>query len=59
MGRGATKITDLYGIGTVMYEMLTGNPPYYNDDLTMLYEGIKYGELDFPKGISSEAKDLI
>jgi hypothetical protein len=31
-----SKITFSYGVGTVMYEMLTGDPPYYENDLNML-----------------------
>lgn len=56
---GAGKSSDLYGIGTVLYEMLTGDPPYYNDDIPTMYKNIKEGNLKFPNNISSRAKDLI
>jgi serum/glucocorticoid-regulated kinase 2 len=31
--KGAGKPSDIYGIGCVMYEMMTGESPYYNDDI--------------------------
>lgn len=39
--RGACKATDIYGVGTVMYELLVGYPPYYSEDLDILYHNIK------------------
>ena len=35
---GAGKSSDLYGIGAVLYEMLVGEPPYYNDDTDIMYK---------------------
>ena len=31
--KGAGKEIDIYGIGCVLYEMLEGDPPYYNEDI--------------------------
>ena len=42
-----------------MYEMLVGEPPYYSDDIQVMYKNIKEGYLRLPKSISEESKDLI
>lgn len=57
--KGVGKQSDIYGIGTVMFELLIGEPPYYSDDVPTLYRNIKEGKLKFPKNISQNAKSLI
>ena len=39
--------------------MLVGIPPYYNDDMKVLYNNIEKGKLKLPKYLSNEAKKLL
>ncbi|CAD8085494.1 unnamed protein product [Paramecium primaurelia] len=57
--KGAGKPSDIYGIGCVMYEMMTGESPYYNDDIQQMYKNIQSGTLKWPKKMSVEAKNLL
>ena len=45
--------------GTVLYEMVVGSPPYYDDDLKVMYRNIDEGNLQFPSNLSLDAQDLI
>jgi len=49
---GVTESGDVYQIGVVLYEMLVGIPPYYNDDIKVLYKNISKGKLKIPKYLS-------
>jgi len=42
-----------------LYEMLSGNPPFYNDNVNVMYEKILYAAPKFPPSISDSAKDII
>ena len=42
-----------------MYEMIVGEPPFYDEDIKVLYKNITQAKLKFPKKVSSEAKSVI
>lgn len=49
----------MYQIGVVLYEMLVGIPPFYNDNITVLYNNISQGKLKIPKYLSKTAKNIL
>lgn len=56
---GAWKPADVYCIGVNLYEMLVGQPPFYTENITVLYQRISKSRLKFPESIDVDAKDLI
>jgi len=39
--------------------MLVGIPPFYNDNIKILYQNIEKGKLKIPKYLSKDAKKLL
>jgi len=54
---------DMWSAGVVLYILLCGFPPFYEDELPALFDQIMKGRYDFPSPwwdkISKEAKDLV
>ena len=53
------RAVDWWGLGVVMYEMLCGRLPFYNQDHEKLFELILMEEIRFPRTLSPEAKALL
>jgi len=58
-GKDYGKEVDWWSFGTLMYEMLTGLPPFYCDDVQKMYQKIMTAQLNIPTFFSPEAKSLV
>mmetsp|Transcript_19959 Transcript_19959/g.22206 ORF Transcript_19959/g.22206 Transcript_19959/m.22206 type:complete len:467 (-) Transcript_19959:130-1530(-) len=58
-GHGYGKAVDWWSFGTLVFEMLTGLPPFYSEDVQQMYAKILTSELKIPSSISPDARDLL
>ena len=60
LGKGVDYKCDIYGIGLLMYEIITGMPAYTATNIQSLYERIKKNQINFRvSGLHGDIKDLI
>ncbi|CDH55220.1 camp-dependent protein kinase 5 [Lichtheimia corymbifera JMRC:FSU:9682] len=57
--KGYGKSVDWWSLGVLIYEMLAGYPPFYDDDHLKLYEKIMHGKIRWPSYFDPNAKDLL
>lgn len=54
-----TRSVDWWGLGILIYEMLSGEPPFAGEDEEEVFEAIMNKDVKFQKWISLEAMSLI
>ncbi|XP_055388396.1 cAMP-dependent protein kinase catalytic subunit PRKX-like [Condylostylus longicornis] len=57
--KGHGKSVDWWALGILIYEMLAGYPPFFDENPFGIYEKVLAGKINFPRYIDIRAKDLI
>ena len=57
--KGHNKGVDWWALGILIYEMLAGYPPFFDENPFVIYEKILAGNIKWPRLLDAAAKDLI
>lgn len=57
--KGHGRAVDWWALGILIFEMLAGYPPFYDENPFGIYQKVLAGRIDFPKHLDVKAKDLI
>ncbi|XP_016528955.1 serine/threonine-protein kinase Sgk2b isoform X3 [Poecilia formosa] len=59
LGQPYSLAVDWWGLGAVLFEMLSGLPPFYSRSRLEMLENILYSPLQLPSGLSESAHSLL
>lgn len=57
--KGHGTAVDWWALGILIFEMLSGFPPFFDDNPFGIYQKILAGKIDFPRHLDFTVKDLI
>ncbi|XP_014875408.1 cAMP-dependent protein kinase catalytic subunit PRKX-like, partial [Poecilia latipinna] len=57
--KGHGRAVDWWALGILVFEMLAGYPPFFDDNPFGIYQKILSGKLEFPRHLDFYVKDLI
>jgi serine/threonine protein kinase len=57
--KGHGRAVDWWALGVLIFEMLAGYPPFYDENPFGIYQKVLAGRIDFPRHFDVKAKDLI
>lgn len=57
--KGYGKAVDWWTLGCIIIEMISGYPPFYASNRSVLFEKIKTGNVKLPKNASADLQDLL
>jgi len=59
LGKEYTVAVDYWSLGTLMYEMLTGLPAFYDKDVQKMYRYKMKAQIEMPESMDENTKDII